>query len=95
MTVFDIRSTRRRWLLGAGLTLAAAPLALATAPTRARAAATTPKSDVKYQFTPNGEQHCSLCASFIAGDSPEGPGTCKIVQGPIPQNGWCVLFSKR
>jgi hypothetical protein len=50
---------------------------------------------VKYQFTPNGEQHCSLCASFIAGDSPGGPGTCKIVEGPIPQNGWCQLYSKR
>jgi hypothetical protein len=92
MTLFDMRATRRRWLLGAGLTLAAAPLALAT---RASAAATTPKSDVKYQFTPNGEQHCSLCASFIAGDSPGGPGTCKIVEGPIPQNGWCQLYSKR
>ena len=91
MTLLDIRSTRRRWLLGAGLTLAAAPLALATG---AKAAGKTPKSDVHYQFTPNGDQHCAACVSFIPDGSP-GPGTCKIVDGPIPQNGWCVLFSKR
>jgi high potential iron-sulfur protein len=72
-------------ILGAGL-----------AATQARAAATTPKSDVKYQNTPNGEQHCSVCASFIADPAGGGgPGTCKIVQGPIPQNGWCVLFAAR
>ena len=95
MTVFESSATRRRWLLGAGLVLAAAPLAVAIAPTRARAAATTPKSEVKYQFTPNGDQHCGACASFIAGDRPQGPGTCQIVQGQIPQNGWCLLFSRR
>ena len=91
MMHLDIRSTRRRWLLGAGLALAASPLAA----TPSLAAPTTSKSDVKYQFTPNGDQHCGACASFIPGDSPQGPGTCKIVQGPIPQNGWCVLFAKR
>jgi len=24
-----------------------------------------------------------------------GPGTCRIVGGAIPQNGWCQLYSKR
>ena len=84
-------ATRRQWLARAGLALAAAPLA----PARTLAAASTPKSAVNYQYTPKGDQHCGACASFIPGSSPQGPGTCRIVEGPIPQNGWCVLFAPR
>ena len=94
MTFLDHEPTRRRWLLRASLAVIAAPVALALA-RRARAAAKTAKADVGYQFTPHGDQHCGACASFIPGDSPQGSGTCRIIDGPIPQNGWCPLFSKR
>jgi hypothetical protein len=84
--------TRRDLTLRIAAVTALAPLVLA----RAAAAGTgTPKSEVKYQFTPNGVARCGACVSFIPGDSNQGAGTCKIVQGPIPQNGWCVLFSKK
>ena len=53
------------------------------------------KADVKYQFTPKGADRCGECVSFVPGDTGGGPGTCKLVQGPIPQNGWCVLFARR
>lgn len=95
MTRPESSLSRRRLLQRAALAIAAAPAFLALAPTAARAAGKTPKADVGYQFTPHGEQHCGACASFIPGDSPQGAGTCKIVDGVIPQNGWCPLFSKR
>ena len=85
--------TRRVWLMRAGMALGAAPMLLSAA--SARATANTPKSAVGYQFKPNGEQHCGACASFIPGADAQGAGTCKIVDGAIPQNGWCQLFSKR
>lgn len=88
-------STRRRWLTRAGLAFVATPLALAIGPVKARAAAKTPKADVNYQYTPKGDQHCGACVSFIPGEIPQGPGTCRIVDGPIQQNGWCALFSRR
>jgi hypothetical protein len=88
-------ATRRAWLAGAGLTLLAAPLAAAVAPSRALAAAKTPKAAVNYQYQPRGDQHCGACASFVPGPDPQGPGTCRIVDGPIPQNGWCVLFARK
>ncbi len=85
--------TRRRVISGMVKASAVFPiLALAGS---AAAAGTTPKSDVKYQFTPNGEAHCGACVSFIPGESGGAPGTCKVVAGAIPQNGWCVLFSKK
>ena len=33
--------------------------------------------------------------SNIEGADAAGPGTCRIVGGAIPQNGWCQLYSKR
>jgi hypothetical protein len=81
----------RRGLIRLGATSVLLGVALASA---ARAAAKTPKADVKYQYTPKDAAHCSVCASFIPSpDGGGGPGSCKIVDGPIPQNGWCVLFS--
>jgi hypothetical protein len=61
------------------------------------ASAKTAKADVKYLYTPNGSNHCAVCASFIAppADQESGSGQCKIVDGPIQQNGWCVLFSTK
>jgi hypothetical protein len=82
--------TRRTVLRAAGVL----PAALAARPAAAAGPANA-KADVKYQFTPKGADHCGACVSFLAGESTGGPGTCRLVQGPIPQNGWCVLFARR
>lgn len=39
----------------------------------------------KYQDKPNGNQKCANCGSFIA------PDTCKVVEGTVSPNGWCML----
>ncbi len=83
---------RRIVLRGVALAGAASVAALAGP---AAAAPANTKADVKYQNTPKGADTCSACASFIPGDTSGAPGTCKVVQGVIPQNGWCVLFSRR
>ena len=95
MTTFENTAPHRRRLLRAGLALAATPIALSLGATRARAAVKVAKGDVGYQYSPKGGQRCGVCASFIAGDSPLGAGACKLVDGVIPQNGWCSLFTKR
>jgi hypothetical protein len=80
-------------MIGVTAGLASSPVLLAAA--AARAGGQTPKSDVGYQYTPKGEQRCGLCASFIPGVDPSAVGACRIVAGPIPQNGWCQLWAKR
>jgi hypothetical protein len=95
MTTFDDTHTHRRGLLRAGLALAATPIVLSLGATRARAAVKAAKRDIGYQYSPKGAQHCGVCASFLPGDSPLGAGACKLVDGVIPQNGWCSLFTKR
>lgn len=55
-------------------------------------AAATPKktkAQAKYQDTPNGKQKCSACAHFVA------PKSCKLVEGDISPDGWCMLFTPK
>ncbi len=44
---------------------------------------------VKYQQSPNNGKHCSLCQHFIA------PASCRIVDGTINPNGYCIMFAKK
>jgi hypothetical protein len=70
------------------------PIAVLLSPTRARAGGKAAKGDVGYQYAPKGGQACAACASFIPGNNPLGAGSCKLVDGVIPPNGWCSLFTK-
>ena len=85
------RVLTRRGLIGA----AAAVPVLAAATAGSAAGPANAKADVKFQFTPKGADRCGDCVSFIPGATSGAPGTCKAVQGTIPQNGWCVLFARR
>ncbi len=78
----------RRLLLQAAAALAAGVAAL---PALAKA----PRAQVQYQLTPKGGQHCSLCSYFLPGATAAEPGACKLVEGPIPPDGWCALFTAK
>lgn len=86
-------SARRALVRGLAAASVAAPL-LALAG-RAAAEPANAKADVKFQNTPKDAARCTDCVSFIPGATSGAPGTCKAVQGVIPQNGWCVLFVRR
>ena len=44
---------------------------------------------MKYQDKPNGDQKCSTCMQF------EPPGSCKVVEGAISPNGYCIAWVKK
>jgi hypothetical protein len=44
------------------------------------------KQDVRYQDQPKGNQRCDGCKNFV------GPSACRVVQGSVNPNGWCLLF---
>jgi len=63
----------------------------ANAATAAPSAATKQsKASVKYQNKPNGDQKCGTCTNFIAASK-----TCKLVEGPINPDGYCILWAKK
>jgi hypothetical protein len=84
---------RRR--LVRGLAAAAGLVPVLVLAGRAAAEPANGKADVKFQNTPRDTARCADCVSFIPGATSGAPGTCKAVQGVIPQNGWCVLFARR
>jgi hypothetical protein len=47
------------------------------------------QSAVKYQQSPKDGKHCSLCQHFQA------PSSCRIVDGTINPNGFCIMFAKK
>lgn len=83
-------SRRRLMIIAAG----AAGTSIGTAtiagtPTPAAAAAKVSQQAVKYQDTPKGEQHCDNCLHF------EAPSSCKIVDGTVSPQGWCMVYAKK
>jgi hypothetical protein len=78
----------RRYLLKQALLLGGAACAGAFAARDAHAQK-APKEAMKYQDKPNGDQKCSNCMQF------EPPGSCKVVEGAISPNGYCIAWVKK
>ena len=47
------------------------------------------KAEARYQDHPNGSQRCGLCANFVP------PNDCRVIEGPVMENGWCRNFRAR
>jgi hypothetical protein len=47
------------------------------------------KQAMKYQDKPNGDQRCDNCVQFTA------PDGCKVVEGTISPQGWCIAWVKK
>ena len=83
---FDIaRNSSRRRVLCGGLTI----LAAGTAARAAMAQEKLAQNLVQYQATPKDGAMCSTCVNFVA------PNACKIVDGNISPNGWCVAYAPK
>ena len=81
----DQQATRRDIMLG---TLAAVGGSAALSrPARAQEKVT--QAVVQYQKQPKNGQMCSTCVNF------EPPSACKIVQGTIEPNGWCLVYAPK
>ncbi|HEY6862638.1 MAG TPA: iron oxidase [Burkholderiales bacterium] len=83
----DRRRSRRSILKFAGLLAGAS---LAPGVTRdALAQQKASKQAMKYQDKPNGDQKCGNCLQF------EAPKSCKVVQGDVSPNGYCIAWAKK
>ena len=80
----------RRSFLGSVIAL---PLLAGAATTAAVAdASKASKDSMHYQTSPNGSMQCSGCKFFIPGQDAKSDGTCKIVDGAISPNGYCMAY---
>jgi hypothetical protein len=65
----------------------AAPSEESAAPT---ATAKASQASVQYQSQPKDDQKCDGCQHFIAESN-----TCKLVEGQISPDGWCLLWVQK
>ncbi len=85
----DHRSQSRRSLLLRAALLGGGALAASVVPSRQAAAQKVSKQAMKYQDKPNGDQQCSNCMQFVP------PSSCKVVDGAISPNGYCIAWAKK
>ena len=81
----ETSNTSRRRVLHVGLAILAAGAAARA--TTAAAQEKLAQNLVQYQDTPKDGAKCSACVNF------EKPNGCKIVEGKISPEGWCVAFA--
>ena len=84
-----MKRSRRRVLKGAGFIAGAALAPWVFAQAKAS------KKAMQYQDQPKNGQRCDACVQFIPGAKPDANGTCKVVEGPISPQGWCVAYVKK
>lgn len=79
-------SISRRRLIGAGALTGGAVLFGAFP---AAASSKFSQAMARYQPTPKGAQRCENCIQFLP------PDACKLVEGKISANGWCLLYARK
>jgi hypothetical protein len=84
----DSRLSRRSLLKSAVVLTGAACAGLITH-REALAQGKASKEAMHYQDHPNGDKKCSDCMQFVP------PGSCKVVEGAISPNGYCIAFVKK
>ena len=80
--------SRRRLLQGIAL-LTSVPLIANRGVRNALAQQKVSKESMKYQDKPNADKQCSTCAQFVA------PNACKVVEGTISPQGYCIAWVKK
>ena len=79
----------RRSVLKSAVWLAGAACTGVLSHREALAQAKASKAAMKYQDHPNGDRKCSGCLQFVA------PNGCKVVDGDISPNGYCIAWVKK
>lgn len=81
-------TSRRRVLKGVVL-LAGAAMGTMLGTEGVRAQQKASKDAMKYQDKPNGDQRCDNCVQFTP------PNSCKVVEGTISPQGYCIAWVKK
>ena len=85
----DLSHGSRRRFLSTGLTILAGGLLATAARAQDSGDSKVEQSVVQYQTSPKDGAKCSGCVNFVA------PNACKVVQGNISPEGWCVAYAPK
>ena len=79
----------RRRFLRTSLTIVAGTVLASAARAQEGGDSKVEQSVVQYQTMPKDGAKCSGCVNFVA------PNACKVVQGNISPEGWCVAYAPK
>ena len=85
----DIKTSRREILKLGALGLGAIGAMSVASNAQAQVNKKAQQKAVMYQTAPKTGKQCGDCQHF------EAPNACRIVDGEIVPNGYCILFSKK
>jgi len=94
-TLNSKKVTRRSFLKGAALLASIAVVPAAITSKDASAAAKATQAAMQYQEHPKGKLECSNCIQFIPGKTAKAKGTCKVVEGAISPQGYCIAYAPK
>jgi High potential iron-sulfur protein len=92
MSKIPMSLSRRAFLGGVVVLPALAGLSAANAAADGSKAS---QASMHYQTSPNGNMQCSKCQFFIPGQDAQSNGTCRVVDGSISPNGYCIAFAAK
>ena len=85
----ELPTFSRRHLLKTAVLLTGASLTASLGAKEAFAQQKASKEAMKYQDKPNGDKQCSNCMQFVP------PSSCKVVEGNINPQGYCIAWVKK
>ncbi|HUW28841.1 MAG TPA: high-potential iron-sulfur protein [Sulfuriferula sp.] len=94
-TLNSKKVSRRSFLKGAALLASIAVVPVVVASKEASAAAKASQAAMQYQDHPKGKLECSNCIQFIPGKNAKAKGTCKVVEGAISPQGYCIAYAPK
>jgi secreted PhoX family phosphatase len=93
--IIDKKRSRRSFLKGVALLSGLAAVPVSFVSQQAYAAAKASKASMQYVDHPNGKKDCVSCIQFIPGKTVKADGLCKVVEGAIKPEGYCIAFAPK
>jgi secreted PhoX family phosphatase len=93
--IINKKLSRRSFLKGAALLSSMAVVPVSFVSQQAYAAGAASKASMQYVDHPNGKKDCVSCTLFIPGKTAKADGTCKVVEGAVKPQGYCIAFAPK
>ena len=96
--IINKKLSRRAFLKSAALlsSMAVVPMSIVSQQVYAAAKASkASKAAMQYVDHPNGTKDCVSCIQYIPGKTAKADGTCKVVEGAVKPQGYCIAFAPK
>lgn len=95
INLLDRKNVSRRSFIKTATLLAGIIAIPVTIMSKEAFAAKMSKASMQYQNDPKDGHSCNTCIQFLPAKSAKADGTCKLIDGTINPNGWCLAYTAK